>query len=98
MTPSPVLVGLAPGVTATVRSVVPPGGTVEGFAAPTPDGFVGGVQSFVGEPVLRGAGAPTVKSAALLFESVQPSLLRKAAVVLLSVAVGPEPSEQFVPA
>ena len=38
--------------------------------------------------LLRGFGAPTVKSEALLFVSVQPLLLRSAAVVLASTAVG----------
>src|SRR5688572_32866940 len=37
----PVLVGFVPGVTATVKSVVPPASTFAGFAAPTPEGFVG---------------------------------------------------------
>src|SRR6188474_1836772 len=37
----PVLVGFAPGVTATVNRVVPPATKVFGLAAPTPDGLVG---------------------------------------------------------
>jgi hypothetical protein len=47
-----------------------------------------------GEAVLRGFGPPTVKSAALLFVSSQPFLFLFAAVVLLSVPVGPLPSKQ----
>jgi hypothetical protein len=42
--------------------------------------------------LLRGAGAPVPKSAALLSASVQPLLARSAADVLLSVGVGPLPS------
>ena len=38
--------------------------------------------------VLRGAGAPIVKSVLLLSVSVQPLLLRRSAVVLLSAGVG----------
>ena len=46
----PVLGGFAPGVTVTVRSVVPPGATVLGLAAPTPVGGVGvGVERAVTE-------------------------------------------------
>src|SRR5438876_274017 len=41
VTARPVLVGLAPGVTATVRSVAPPCTTDDGVAAPVPVGFVG---------------------------------------------------------
>jgi hypothetical protein len=41
---------------------------------------------------LRGATVPAVKSAELLSVSVQPEPARSAAVVLLSVAVGPLPS------
>ena len=41
VTLNPVLVGLAPGVTATVRSVESPCVTVLGLAAPVPEGFVG---------------------------------------------------------
>src|SRR2546427_8963005 len=48
-----------------------------------------------GEAELRGLGAPTPKSAALLSVSTQPLPGRSAAVVLLSVAVGPLPSKQF---
>ena len=46
-------------------------------------------------PLLRGFGAPTVKSAALSFVSVAPAPLRNAAVVLLGAAVAPLPSKQF---
>src|SRR5687768_8769193 len=55
VTVTPVLVGFAPFVTATVRSVLPPAATVPGFAAPTPLGFVGPVHGAVGELVLRAA-------------------------------------------
>src|SRR5262249_7432119 len=79
-TPRLVLGGLVPGVTATVSSVEPPAGADAGPAAPTP---VGGVelQSWSAEAVLRGLGAPAVKSAPLLLVSVQPELLRSTAVV-----------------
>src|SRR2546425_10620 len=41
LTARPVLVGLAPGVTETVSRVIPPGWTVLGLAAPTPEGSIG---------------------------------------------------------
>ena len=44
--------------------------------------------------LFRGFGAPTVKSAALLFVSVAPPFRRRAAVVLLGAGVGPLPSKQ----
>ena len=46
-------------------------------------------------PLFCGAGAPTVKSAALLSVSVLPFPARIAAVVFESVPVGPVPSKQF---
>jgi hypothetical protein len=46
--------------------------------------------------LLRGLGAPVVKSARLLSVSWRPSILRSAAVVLLRVGVGAFPSAQFV--
>jgi hypothetical protein len=49
VTPNPVLVGFAPGVTVTVSVVVPPACTDAGAAAPLPVGFVGvGGAEFVG--------------------------------------------------
>src|ERR1700759_4278039 len=45
------------------------------------------------EEALRGVGAPAAKSAALSSLSVQPAPPRLAAVVLLSVDVGPLPSK-----
>ena len=84
----PVLAGVVPGVTVTVRSVESPGGTDAGLALPMP---VGAVQSCTGEAVLRGFGVPAVKSAALLSESVQPELLRSAALVFVSVGAAPLP-------
>jgi hypothetical protein len=50
---------------------------------------------FNGEAVLRGAGAPAVKSAALLSVSVQPPASRKAAVVLLKVGAAPAAFEEI---
>src|SRR5581483_10589884 len=49
VTVMPVLVGLAPGVTVTVSSVVPPAATVFGLAAPVPVGLVGAPQTLVDE-------------------------------------------------
>ena len=57
---------------------------------------MGAGQLTVADAVLRGFGAAVVKSRALLSVSVQPFALRKPAVVLLNVGVGPEPSKQFV--
>src|SRR5919109_783067 len=48
------------------------------------EGAVSAAQLRVGERRLRGVGAPTVKSPALLSVSVQPFWFRSAAVVLLS--------------
>jgi hypothetical protein len=48
-------------------------------------------QIFVEVALLRGAGAPVLKSADRVPVNVQPPLLRIAAVVLLSVAVVPNP-------
>src|SRR5450755_4422361 len=50
-------------------------------------------QTFAAVDELRGSTVPTLKSAALLSESVQPAPARDAEVVLLSVAVGPLPSK-----
>src|SRR5690348_3157308 len=84
----PVLVGLIAGVTTTCKVTVSPTAADPGVEEPTPDNVAA---------VLRGLGAPTAKSVLLLSVSVAPAALRKAAVVLESVAVGPVPSKQFVP-
>ena len=55
---------------------------------------IGITHAFVGDDVLRGAGAPAVKSAELLFVSTQPSPARRSAVVVLGAGAGPV-SEQF---
>src|SRR3954468_6972610 len=60
VTTIPVLLGLEPGVTNTVSKVVPPWITEAGLAAPAPLGLV------VPTGVLRGLGAPVMKSAVLL--------------------------------
>src|SRR5262245_39592032 len=52
---------------------------------------------FSAEAVLRGLGAPAVKSALLLSVSLQPPLLRESAVVALIVGAGPVPSKKFAP-
>src|ERR671928_1283113 len=68
------------------------------FSATSPAAFAGFVLETVGawSPVLRGFGAPTLKSALLLSVSTLPPPFRRAAVVFESVAVG-SVSEQFVP-
>src|SRR5438034_744167 len=91
VTAMPVLDGPTPGVTVAVRSVVSPGLSVGGFAEPA---TAKPLQSCVGEAVLRGVGVAALKSPALLFESVQPPLARKTALVLLGAGVGPLPSKQ----
>src|SRR5882762_5557212 len=52
------------------------------------------VQLLIGEPLLRGNGPDTKKSAALSFVSVQPPALRKSAVVLFGARARPKPSKQ----
>ena len=89
------LVGLDPGVTVTVSTVVPPALTVEGFAAPTPVGLVELVQRFVVEALLRGFGELAAKSVELLLLSVQPFDPRKIEAVLLPAGAVAEPSKQF---
>ena len=80
------LSGCEPGVTVTVSSVDSPAEIDAGTAAPVPLG---------GRPaLLRGPGAPSVKSAELSLVSIAPSPLRRAAVVLLRMGVGLV-SEQF---
>src|SRR6266478_3834482 len=77
----PVLAGLVPGVTVTVNSDELPGATALGLATPTPDGLVGPEQLLKSSFVLRGLGAPAVKSPELLSVSAQPPLFRISAVV-----------------
>src|SRR5512142_2973043 len=84
----PVLGGSVAGDTVTVNRVGVPASNAVGFATPT---------AAKGNRLLRGLGAPTVKSAALLLASTVPFPFRSAAVVLLKVAVGPLPSKQLVP-
>src|SRR5215217_6957664 len=86
-----VLEGAAPGMTVAVSSVDVPGGMDDGFALAVPNGERPDVR-------LPGRGAPTEKSLVLLSVSTLPLPLRSAAVVFVSVAVGPDPSKQFVPA
>ena len=52
-------------------------------------------QGAAGAVVLRGWGAAAEKSAALWFESAQPSAARRAAVVLDAAGAGELPSEQL---
>src|SRR5438105_3839065 len=87
VTTSPVLGGTVPGVTLTVSSVPPPCGTALGFPAPTPLGFVVAPHTLKAVAVLRGFGAPAVKSALLLSVSKHPPPPRKSAVVLLGAGV-----------
>src|ERR1043165_7854404 len=53
-------------------------------------------QMFSGDSELRGFGASAMKSAELLFVSVQPPPRRRAAVVFESVGAG-APSKKFAP-
>jgi hypothetical protein len=75
---------------ATGKSVAPSMGNVSrtaGAASPPAHGLGG-------EAVLRGAGSPAVKSAALLSESVQPFSSRRPAVVFDSLGAD-DPSKKF---
>src|SRR4029453_11787296 len=92
----PVLVGFAPGVTVTVRNVVPPGWTELGVAAPVPLGFVVVRQGLTAVAGLRGAGVAAAKSVGLLSGSWQPSRGGIAAVVLESVGAAAV-SKKFAP-
>src|SRR6266404_9150662 len=65
-----------------------PGVVIEG-------GLLLGTQTETPEARLCGLGGPVVKSAPLLFVSVQPPLRRSAAGVFVVAAVGPAPSKQF---
>ena len=56
---------------------------------------VGPPHGFRGDALLRGLGAPAVKSPALSSVSVQPATPRSAAVVSVKFAVGAEPSKLF---
>ncbi len=77
---------------AVLVEVGPPGvsvgGTVVAVAVAAP-------HVFSGDWLFRGIGTSTEKSAALFSVSVQPALMRRAAVVLLKVPVGPVPSKQL---
>src|SRR4051812_2708933 len=64
----------------------PLGGTVEATL-----GATSAAHDVVGEPVLRGVGAPAAKSEPLSSVSVQPAFLRSTAVVLLGAVVGALP-------
>ena len=94
----PVLVGFAPGVTVTVRSVLTPARTEAGVAAPTPVGSVGvggAPQTNAEVAELRGAGGESaVKSAALSSVSVQPLPALTAEVVALRVGAAAVPSKK----
>ena len=57
---------------------------------------IGTTHLFKGDEVLRGLGAPAVKSAELLFVSVHPSVARRSAVVVLGAGAGLV-SEQVAP-
>src|SRR5580765_660361 len=91
VTVMPVLV--APGVTATLSSVLPPGSTPAGVAVPTPESCPATGQVWTGAEELRGSGATSAKSLALLLVSVQPLYLRRTPVVLPGAGAG-EVSEQ----
>src|SRR5687767_5090395 len=55
------------------------------------------VQGFKELDVFLGLGVPVAKSTELLLLSVQPDAPLNAEVVLVNVAVGPDPSKQLVP-
>jgi hypothetical protein len=57
---------------------------------------IGTMHLFKGDSVFRGFGVPAVKSAALLLVSVQPSVARKSAAVVLGAGAGLV-SEQVAP-
>ena len=92
----PVLVGSVPGTTVAVSRIGSPAKAEAGVASPVTDGgaLIGEDEQVVmGVDVLCGTGASALKSALLLFVSTQ-ALVRMAAVVFDSVAVG-DPSEQL---
>src|SRR3989304_5001689 len=78
----------------TVREALKPSAVVR---VPPHDATTGALppHGFSGEAVLRGAGAPALKSALLLSVSVQPPEARKTAVVLLGAGVAPLPSKKL---
>jgi hypothetical protein len=57
--------------------------------------LVGGEHRFGTDALLRGFGAPVVKSAVFPSVSVQPASLLSTAVVLLGAGAGPLPSKQL---
>ncbi len=81
-------------VTSTVTSTGTLVATLAGLVSVTMGG-TSTPQLLVGEAVLRGVGAPVLKSAALLSVSTQPAPLRMVAVVLEGAGAGPEPSKQL---
>jgi hypothetical protein len=58
------------------------------------DGARSALQSVLGLTLLRGVGAPAMKSLALLSVSVQPPSTRRTLVVLLGAGVAPGPSKK----
>ena len=92
----PVLVGPVPGVTVTVRKVLPPGSSELGLANPAADRAPPPPQKFVIE-LLRGIGPLIVKSKELLSVSVQPLLILIAAVVFESGMVAAVSAQSAVP-
>jgi hypothetical protein len=80
-------------VTEMFASAATPLAPAAGDRAST-DGASSAPQTWNGDAVLRGVGAPTTKSFRLLSVSMQPLPLRRAALVLLRFPVG-DPSEQF---
>src|SRR5471032_852204 len=80
----------------TVNGAAPVETVAIGFkgALMTGGAFEPTVHVWIGDAVLRGFGAPKLKSVALLSVSVQPPRIRSAAVVLVRAAVT-VPSEQF---
>jgi hypothetical protein len=57
-------------------------------------GTTGATHRFIGEEVLRGLATVALKSGALLFVSVQPSLPLCAELLALKVGAAPAPSKQ----
>ena len=79
-------------MTVTVKRTDPPGTGLLGLADPEPVGSMEPLQGVAGEAELRGLTVPAVKSTELLSVSVQPLFVLTAAVVLVNVAVGADPS------
>src|SRR5262245_19204661 len=84
----PVLVGLAPGVTATVSSVVPPGATGLGLAEPTPVGLVG-VGLFIGvmekSSTAKPSSAPDASRSVQRMKKVAPAAMLSPVIDALMV-------------